>query len=126
MLEMVERVRGMRGQASAVSLLVAVACALALILTGCSRSSGAAAAAAAPPPPGSSYTLMQMNLCLSGIAGCYAKVEYPAGVQEAVARIREAHPDAVTFNEACGDDVALIARRTGYHFRFSRVIYYGK
>jgi endonuclease/exonuclease/phosphatase family metal-dependent hydrolase len=69
---------------------------------------------------------MQMNLCLSGLAGCYGKVEYPAGLQEAVARIREAHPDAVTFNEACGNDVALIARRTGYHLRFSRVIYYGK
>jgi endonuclease/exonuclease/phosphatase family metal-dependent hydrolase len=125
MLEMVERVREMRGQASAVPLLVAVGCALVLILTGCSRSSGTASAAAAPPP-GSSYTLMQMNLCLSGLGGCYRKVEYPAGVQEAVARIREAHPDAVTFNEACGDDVALIARRTGYHLRFSRVIYQDK
>jgi hypothetical protein len=26
-------------------------------------------------------------------------------VEEAVARIREAHPDAVTFNEACRSDV---------------------
>jgi endonuclease/exonuclease/phosphatase family metal-dependent hydrolase len=70
---------------------------------------------------------MQMNLCLSGVAICYRrKVDYPAGLEEAVARIREAHPDAVTFNEACGRDVALIARRTGYHLRFSRVIYYGK
>jgi endonuclease/exonuclease/phosphatase family metal-dependent hydrolase len=69
---------------------------------------------------------MQMNLCLSGIAGCYAKVHYPAGVEEAVSRIREAHPDAVTFNEACSGDVALIARRTGYHARFSTVIYSGK
>ncbi len=69
---------------------------------------------------------MQMNLCLSGLAGCYAKAEYPAVVQEAVARIRQLHPDAVTFNEACGGDVARIARRTGYHLRFSAVIYYGK
>jgi endonuclease/exonuclease/phosphatase family metal-dependent hydrolase len=83
-------------------------------------------AAAAPVPRASTYTLMQMNLCLSGLAGCYGKVQYPAGVQEAVARIRDAHPDAVTFNEACGGDVALIARRTGYHPRFSRVIYHGK
>jgi endonuclease/exonuclease/phosphatase family metal-dependent hydrolase len=81
---------------------------------------------AAPPPPGSTYTLMQMNLCLSGLAACYGKVDYPAGVEEAVARIRAAHPDAVTFNEACGGDVALIARRTGYHLRFSKVIYAGK
>ena len=124
MLEMAERVRGVRGHASAAPFVVAVGCALVLVLTGCGRSSGTAAAAARPL--GSSYTLMQMNLCLSGLAGCYGKVEYPAGVQEAVARIREAHPDAVTFNEACGNDVALIAHRTGYHLRFSRVIYYGK
>ena len=69
---------------------------------------------------------MQMNLCLSGLAGCYRKVEYPAGVQEAIARIRQARPDAVTVNEACSRDVALIARRTGYHERFSTVIYYGQ
>ncbi len=69
---------------------------------------------------------MQMNLCLSGLAGCYGKVQYPAEVQEAVVRIREAHPDAVTFNEACSNDVALIARRSGYRLRFSRVVYYGK
>jgi endonuclease/exonuclease/phosphatase family metal-dependent hydrolase len=46
-------------------------------------------------------------------------------VDEAIARIREAHPDAVTFNEACRNDVALIARRTGYQLRFSTVIYRG-
>jgi endonuclease/exonuclease/phosphatase family metal-dependent hydrolase len=69
---------------------------------------------------------MQMNLCLSGLAGCYRKVDYPAGVGEAVARIRQAHPNAVTFNESCSGDVTLIARRTGYHLRFAKVIYYGK
>jgi endonuclease/exonuclease/phosphatase family metal-dependent hydrolase len=69
---------------------------------------------------------MQMNLCLSGLGGCYAKVEYPAVVREAISRIRAARPDAVTFNEACSGDVALIAQRTGYHLRFSSVIYNGK
>ena len=69
---------------------------------------------------------MQMNLCLSGLAGCYGKVAYPAVVDEATARIREARPDAVTLNEACRKDVARIARRTGYHLRFSRVIYLGR
>ncbi len=106
-------------------LLAAAGCALALVLTGCSRTADTAATAAARPAH-SPYTLMQMNLCLSGLAGCYAKVKYPAVLQEAVARIDELRPDAVTFNEACGGDVALIARRTGYHVRFSRVIYYGK
>jgi endonuclease/exonuclease/phosphatase family metal-dependent hydrolase len=103
--------------------LSAGGCALVLVLTGCSRSSGTAEAAS--PSADSTYRLMQMNLCLSGLAGCYGKVEYPAGVQEAVARIRETRPDAVTVNEACGGDVALIARRTGYHLRFTMVIYHG-
>jgi endonuclease/exonuclease/phosphatase family metal-dependent hydrolase len=93
---------------------------LVLALSGCGRSSGTM------PPTGSSYTLMQMNLCLSGLAGCYGKAAYPAVVEEAVARIREADPDAVTFNEACHGDVARIARRTRYHLRFSRVIYGGE
>ena len=110
---------------SAAALLAAAGCALALGLTGCSRSSGTAAAAVRSPA-GSAYTLMQMNLCLSGLAGCYRKVQYPAVLDEAIARIRDASPDAVTFNEACSGDVASIARRTGYHWRFSTVIYYGK
>jgi endonuclease/exonuclease/phosphatase family metal-dependent hydrolase len=67
-----------------------------------------------------------MNLCLSGLAGCYRKVEYPAVVDEAIARIRATRPDAVTFSEACRGDVAQIARRTGYRLRFSAVIYFGK
>jgi endonuclease/exonuclease/phosphatase family metal-dependent hydrolase len=69
---------------------------------------------------------MQMNLCLSGIATCYRKVAYPGVVEEATSLVRDTHPDAVTFNEACQNDVALIARRTGYHLRFSTVIYGGK
>jgi endonuclease/exonuclease/phosphatase family metal-dependent hydrolase len=64
---------------------------------------------------------MQMNLCLSGFAGCYGKVAYPAGVEDAVARIADARPDAVTLNETCRRDVAEIARRTGFHLRFSAV-----
>jgi len=97
-----------------------------LALSGCGRSSGGAVAREPSPAASSTYTLMQMNLCLSGLAGCYGKVAYPAVVQEAVARIRQARPDAVTFNEACRNDVARIARRTGYHLRFSRVIYRGE
>ena len=93
---------------------------LVLALAGCGGSSGSV------PPAGSAYTLLQMNLCLSGLAGCYGKAAYPAVVEEAVARIREADPDAVTFNEVCRRDVARIARRTGYHARFSKVIYGGE
>jgi endonuclease/exonuclease/phosphatase family metal-dependent hydrolase len=118
--------RGAKRSARFAVLLVAVGCGLVLALVACSGSSGTAAAPAVRPSPGSAYTLMQMNLCLSGLSGCYAKVDYPAVVQEAITRIREARPDAVTFSEACSGDVALIARRTGYHWRFSNVIYYGK
>jgi hypothetical protein len=97
---------------------VALLVALALGLSGCGGSSRAHA--------GSAYTVMQMNLCLSGLAGCYGKVAYPTVVREAEARIRKAHPDAITLNEACRGDVTRIARRTHYHARFSTVIYRGE
>jgi endonuclease/exonuclease/phosphatase family metal-dependent hydrolase len=99
-----------------VVLLVA---AVVLGVSACGRSPGTVS------PGSSDFSLMQMNLCLSGLAGCYGKVAYPAVVAEAVTRIREARPDAVTLNEVCRGDVAAIARRTGYHVRFSRVIYAG-
>ncbi len=104
-------------------LLAAAGCALVLALTACSGSSGTSGALA---EESSTYTLMQMNLCLSGRAGCYGKTAYPAVVEEAVARIREGRPDAITVNEVCRRDVARIARRTGYHLRFSRVVYGGE
>jgi hypothetical protein len=88
-------------------------CALVLALCACGGSAA---------DEDSTYTLTQMNLCLSGLAGCYD----PAVRDEAVARIRAARPDAVTLNEACRRDVMRIARRTGYHVRFSRVIYDGE
>jgi endonuclease/exonuclease/phosphatase family metal-dependent hydrolase len=92
---------------SAAALLAAVGCAV----------------AATPSPARSTYTLMQMNLCLSGLAGCYARTAYPAVVGEAVMRIRRARPQAVTINEVCREDARWIARRTGYRVRFSRVSY---
>ena len=114
--------RADRSRSSAL-LLLAVACAVIVAVTACGQSSDTRGV---PAPTGSTYTLMQMNLCLSGLGACYPEVAYPAAVKEAVARIREAHPDAITMNEACGGDVSRIARRTGYHMRFSRAIYLGK
>ena len=75
---------------------------------------------------GPTFTLMQMNLCLSGYSGCDGRASYPAAVDEAVERIRRARPDAVTLNETCRGDVARIARRVGYHVSFTRVIYAGR
>jgi endonuclease/exonuclease/phosphatase family metal-dependent hydrolase len=113
------RRRADRLACSVVVLLAAAGCALVLASSGCSGSSEASGGS-------STYTSMQMNLCLSGLAGCYGKAAYPDVVEEAVARIRDAQPDAVTVNEACRSDVARIARRTGYQLRFSRVIYRGE
>jgi endonuclease/exonuclease/phosphatase family metal-dependent hydrolase len=101
-------------------LRAAVVCALVLAVTGRGGPSGAQILR------GSTYALMQMNLCLSGFASCYGKVAYPAGVEEAISRIRDVQPDAVTLNETCKRDVARIARRAGYHLRFSAVTASGK
>jgi endonuclease/exonuclease/phosphatase family metal-dependent hydrolase len=69
------------------------------------------------------YTLLQMNLCLSGLAGCYGRTQYPKVVDEAVERIRTEAPQAVTFNESCSGDIERIADETGYAMRFATVIY---
>jgi endonuclease/exonuclease/phosphatase family metal-dependent hydrolase len=102
-------------------LVTVVGCALVFAVAG-----GGGPSMANEPATGPTYTLLQMNLCLSGFASCYGKVAYPAGVHDAVARIRDARPDAVTLNEACERDAARIARRTGYHMRFSTVTVSGK
>jgi endonuclease/exonuclease/phosphatase (EEP) superfamily protein YafD len=127
--------RAARPASGAALRLAAAGCALAIAVTGCTGSSprtaalarapSASAGLAAPSPGGSAFTLMQMNLCLSGLAECYVKVAYPAAVQEAAGLIRQTRPDAVTLSEACRGDAARIARRTGYHLRFSTVIYRG-
>jgi endonuclease/exonuclease/phosphatase (EEP) superfamily protein YafD len=100
--------------------LAAAGAALVLALSGCGGSSPAGSAHGGP-----AYTLVQLNLCLSGLAECYVKVGYPAALEEAAALIRRERPDAVTVSEACRGDIGRIARRTGYHFRFARVIYRG-
>src|ERR1700753_1348115 len=109
-------------------LLAVAVTALVLMLTGCGTSSPPAAAPRhRPRRTGTRCTLMQMNLCLSGLAACYtAKVKYPGVVDEAIAQIRVQHPDAVSFHEACGGDVARDARQTGSHARFSSIVYYGE
>ncbi|GGI99323.1 endonuclease/exonuclease/phosphatase family protein [Streptomyces brasiliensis] len=71
------------------------------------------------------YSLLQMNVCSSGYAGCYAGTEYPKIVDEVVDRIQADDVNAVTLNEACSGDVADVAARTGYHYRFATVIYRG-
>jgi endonuclease/exonuclease/phosphatase family metal-dependent hydrolase len=74
---------------------------------------------------GAPYSLLQMNLCASGYAGCFGRTEYPKILDEVVARVRDHRVNAVTLNEACSGDVERIAERTGYHHRFATVIYRG-
>jgi hypothetical protein len=55
---------------------------------------------------GRTVRALQINLCDSGIAGCFTgrSVSVAAGV------IRYERPDVVTLNEACREDVSVLAR----------------
>ncbi|MEH0934693.1 endonuclease/exonuclease/phosphatase family protein [Micromonospora psammae] len=50
--------------------------------------------------------VLQMNLCNSGLAGCYTGRSVP----EAARVIRAEAPDLVTLNEVCRDDVSTLER----------------
>lgn len=80
-------------------LLLAVACCTAAGI-------GAVAAARASHRPAAHATLrvLQMNLCNSGIAGCYTG----RSVARAAEIIRSERPDLVTLNEICQADVATL------------------
>jgi len=73
--------------------------------------------------PGTSYTVLQMNLCLSGISGCYPRTAYPDVLDEAAAQVVDHEPQVVTLNETCSGDARAMAHRTGYHLRFAAVRY---
>jgi endonuclease/exonuclease/phosphatase family metal-dependent hydrolase len=75
--------------------------------------------------PAVRFPVLQMNLCLSGTADCFPRTGYPAIVDEAARQILDQDPRAVTLNEACSGDVTDLARRTGYHLRFSTVLVQG-
>jgi endonuclease/exonuclease/phosphatase family metal-dependent hydrolase len=98
---------------------------LVVVLVGCSPAvTDTSPLSAAPPTAGSTpYSLLQMNLCLSGLAPC---LQYPEVVREAITVIGERSPDVVTLNEVCSRDVARIAEETGYQRRFSTVLYGGR
>jgi hypothetical protein len=95
------------------------------VLAGCSPAvtDTSTSSAASSTVKGTPYSLLQMNLCLSGLAPC---LEYPEVVHEAATVIGEHGPDVVTLNEVCSRDVARIAEKTGYHRRFSTVLYGGR
>ena len=56
--------------------------------------------------PTPTMSVLQMNLCNSGWAGCYTG----RSVREAAAVIRAERPDVVTLNEICRDDLVAAGR----------------
>jgi endonuclease/exonuclease/phosphatase family metal-dependent hydrolase len=77
---------------------VAVLCAVASLI----GLAGLAGSDAAHPRQ---LRILQLNLCDSGIAGCYTG----RSVAQASTLIRATAPDIVTLNEVCEDDVAALA-----------------
>lgn len=73
----------------------------------------------------SAYRVLQMNLCLSGQAGCYSSATHASILDEATEQIADREPAAVTINEACRRDAAELARRSGYELSFAAVDYGG-
>ncbi|WP_299038614.1 endonuclease/exonuclease/phosphatase family protein [uncultured Pseudokineococcus sp.] len=84
-----------------------------------------AVAPGASAEPRREVSLLQMNLCLSGFAGCFGDTAYPAVLDEAVLRVREHAPDAVSLNEACSGDAERLGEQTGYEVAFTTVVYGG-
>lgn len=92
-------------------LLIALVASLLAEVGGVARAPGEA--------PG--YTVVQMNLCLSGRAACFGRTHYPAVLDEAARQIRRHDADAVTLAEVCSGDVRTLADRIGYAARFAPV-----
>ena len=78
----------------------AVLALLAVGLAGCGGTGSAS------PAPAVSLRDLQLNLCNSGIAGCYTG----RSVAEGAALLRAEAPDLVTLNEICEDDVVVLQR----------------
>jgi hypothetical protein len=57
-------------------------------------------------PRGTAFWVLQLNLCNSGLAGCY---ENGQSVPEAAAMIKAQLPDTVTLNEICSPDLDVLA-----------------
>jgi endonuclease/exonuclease/phosphatase family metal-dependent hydrolase len=77
---------------------VAAGACLAALTVACGTAPAGTAANAAP------VRVLQLNLCNSGIAGCYTG----RSVAEAAAVIQAEEPDLVTLNEVCRDDVRAL------------------
>jgi endonuclease/exonuclease/phosphatase family metal-dependent hydrolase len=104
-----------------------IAILLAAVAAGAAALSPAISSVSSSAPPGNrpAYQLLQMNLCLSGQAGCYSSATHSSILDEATEQIVDRDPAAVTINEACRRDADELARRTGYELTFAGVAYGG-
>jgi endonuclease/exonuclease/phosphatase family protein len=89
----------------------AVAGCVVVCLLGCTTVlTGANAVGPRPAPPTSAAAprvrVLQLNLCGSGFAACYTG----RSTTEAAAVIHAEHPDLITLNEICRDDVTTLQR----------------
>ena len=81
-------------------------------LTAPGAAGGLTAPGAAGGLTGPSLRVLQLNLCDSGLAGCYTG----RAVRAAAEVVRGERPDVVTLNEVCRDDVSALERAmTGAH-----------
>ncbi|CAN7192543.1 hypothetical protein [Knoellia sp. LjRoot47] len=71
---------------------------------------------ATPSHAATSYSVLQVNMCNSGYAGCYTG-RAQAGT---IALIKARTPYAVTLNEACANDITAIASGTGFRGQFTQ------
>jgi hypothetical protein len=100
--------RGLR--AAVVGFLVACLVGCTTTATGANVVGPTAAPTSTPPtstgPAAPHVRVLQLNLCNSGIAGCYTG----RSVAAAAAMIRAETPDLVTLNEVCHEDVSALER----------------
>lgn len=98
-------------------LTAALLAVVVVVVAGCAPSPGtnpgsttagptARAAPTPAPAPAAPLRVLQLNLCSSGIAGCYTG----RSTDQAAAVVRAEAPDLVTLNEVCQDDVADLER----------------
>ncbi|MBV9919548.1 MAG: endonuclease/exonuclease/phosphatase family protein [Pseudonocardia sp.] len=79
------------------------------LVLGCLLTTALVGAVPSSAAEGTRVRVLQMNLCNSGLAGCYTG----RSVSRAAAVIRAQAPDLVTLNEVCRADVPILERAMG-------------
>ena len=79
---------------------------LSATIVGCLVAGLLVTGATTPVPGGDATRVLQLNLCNSGLAGCFTG----RAVDRAAAVIHAEEPDVVTLNEVCEGDVPVLER----------------